>query len=121
MSAAWRWDGRPDRRTEAKKAKAMAALKIHLTASKPPRVDFEGVVAGIDLGASMVAFDNGTVVPVIDVSAIEPGDAGIGSLQRAKRALDGGAKLRARGHGRLDYDDPHILIAETIEFTSGSP
>ncbi|MFW6078515.1 MAG: hypothetical protein ACODAE_02775 [Gemmatimonadota bacterium] len=120
-------DSRSDRRrTEAEakaqaKAEAMAALKIHLTASEPPRVDFEGVVARIDLGASMVAFDNGTVVPVVHVSAIEPGASGILTLERAKRALDDGATLRARGRGRLDYDDPHVLVAETIEFTGRSP
>lgn len=81
----------------------------------PGRLEFDGAVASVDVGARSLTLANGTMVHVADDGLIDTqGD--LLTLQAAADAVAGGQNVRAEGHAELeDVGPPRVVNALGIK------
>lgn len=88
----------------------------------PDDVEFEGLVALVDVAGGIVTLSSGTIVQVVAATEIEGEDDDdddgeeLGSLEEVEAALGQGLSVEAEGEGDLVAMDPRTIVAAEIEF-----
>ena len=76
-------------------------------------VEWEGVVASIDLEAGTLSLEGGKTIRVIGETEISD-DFGLASLASAAEALEAGTGVVAWGVGEVESEDPVVIVALSL-------
>lgn len=79
-------------------------------------VEFEGIVESVELEGRIFTFTDGTVVNIIETTAIADGPDFLASLEAVKAALENNQKVVAWGCGSLVSAEPRVIDARELHF-----
>ncbi len=79
-------------------------------------VEFEGFVKSVDLEGHRFTFTDGTVVNIVETTAIADGPDFLASLEAVKAAFEDGLKVVAWGCGSLVSAEPRVIDAGELHF-----
>ncbi len=79
-------------------------------------VEFEGFVKSVDLEGRTFTFSDGTLVNIVETTAIADGPDFLASLEAVKAALEDGLKVVAWGCGYLVSAEPRVIDARELHF-----
>ncbi len=79
-------------------------------------VEFEGFVKSVDLEGRSFTFTDGTVVKIVETTAIAEGADFLGALEAVKAALEDGLQVVAWGGGYLVSAEPRVIDARELHF-----
>ncbi len=85
----------------------------------PPMAEFEGIVNEVSVDEGFVVLDDGTKIVIEGDDVIESGDDGTDhllTLAAVQEAVAAGDTVKAEGHGVIESESPHVILARKVEF-----
>ncbi|MDH3292519.1 MAG: hypothetical protein OEO20_12465 [Gemmatimonadota bacterium] len=109
---------------EGREPLRLVAIAVVFELAPPPVVDFEGVVASVDLENRTVTLERGLTIRITDDTEIgfnTDREHMLGSLEEVAKAIADERTVVAAGVGVVEQQDPPVIVARKVVFVLRQP
>lgn len=109
---------------EGREPLRLVAIAVVFELARPPMVDFEGVVASVDLENRSVLLERGVTIRLTDDTQIgfhTDRDHMLGSLEEVAKAIADKQTVVAAGVGTVEQHEPPVIVAHKVVFVLRLP
>ncbi len=109
---------------EGREPLRLVAIAVVFELAPPPMVDFEGVVASVDLENRSVMLERGLTIRITDDTEIgfnADREHMLGSLEEVAKAIADDRTVVAAGVGVVEQHEPPVIVARKVVFVLRQP